>query len=96
MRGFPKYINTKADLENLIGLYPQETKQYIQTLIDTKDNWFPTELIDEGLEDETHKIYVDPETKEKTQYELREDPNGPLFRLGFKSVQEAKDFIGVE
>ena len=67
MRGFPKYINTKADLDNLINLYPQETKDYVQTLIDTKDNWFPIELIGDGLEDDTHKIYVDQETKEKTQ-----------------------------
>lgn len=93
MKGFPKYINTKADLENLIEDYPQETKDYVQSLIDTKDNWFPTELIRDGLEDDTHKIYIDPETQEKTQYELREDPNGPLFRLGFMSVAEAIDFI---
>lgn len=94
MKGFPKYINTKADLENLIEDYPQETKDYVQTLIDTKDNWFPIELIGDGLEDDTHKIYVDPETKEKTQYELREDPNGPLFRLGFSTIKEAQEFIG--
>lgn len=94
MKGFPKYINTKADLDNLINLYPQETKQYVQTLINTKDNWFPIELIGDGLTDDTHKVYVDPETQEKTQYELREDPNGPLFRLGFGSIKEAKDFIG--
>lgn len=93
MRGFPKYINTKADLKNLIDMYPVETKQFVQTLIDTKDNWFPIELIGEGIGDDTHKIYVDPETQEKTQYELKEDPNGTLFRLGFVSIDEAKDFI---
>lgn len=93
MKGFPKYINTKFDLEHLIEDYPQETKQYIQKLIDTKDNWFPIELIGDGLSDDTHKVYEDLETQEKTQYELREDPNGPLFRLGFVSIDEAKDFI---
>lgn len=93
MKGFPKYNNTKTDLDNLINLYPQETKQYVQTLIDTKDNWFPVDIIGDGLVDDTHKVYEDPETKEKTQYELREDPNGPLFRLGFTSVADAIDFI---
>lgn len=93
MKGFPKYINTKADLENLLEDYPRETKDYVQSLIDTKDNWFPIELIGDGLTDDTHKVYEDPETKEKTQYVLREDPNGPLFRLGFTSVADATEFI---
>ena len=93
MRGFPKYINTKADLENLIIDFPEQTRSFVQDLIDTKDNWYSIELIGDGLEDDTHKVCEDPETKEKTQYQLKEDPNGPLFRLGFASVDEAEAFI---
>ena len=93
MKGFPKYINTKSDLEHLVKDFPEQTKQYIQKLIDTKDNWYPIELISDGLEDDTHKVYEDLETKEKTQYQLKEDPNGPLFRLGFASIDEAESFI---
>lgn len=94
MRNFPKYINNKLDVENLLVDSPVETKAYLQSLIDTKDNWFPTGALATaiGVTDATHKVHENKGLDDVityTQYELREDPNGTIFRLGYASVAEA-------
>ena len=100
MKGFPRHINTKQDVLNLIDDYPEQTKSYLQSLVDSKMAWHPTGTLadgDAGTTDSTHK--VDGSTDEndvdtsRTQCELVEDPNGPIFRLGFASVAEAEALI---
>ena len=100
MKGFPRTINTKQDVLNLIEDYPEQTKSFLQSLVDTKMAWHPTGKLadgDAGTTDSTHK--VDEVTDEndvvtsRTQCELVEDTNGPLFRLGFASVAEAEALI---
>ena len=91
MKGFPKYINSKQDVLNLLVEYPSETKQYLQELLDTKDAWLMAgklETGEAGITDKTHKVVEtkDQETdevKERYQYEFKEDPNGTIYRLGF-------------
>lgn len=91
MRGFPKYINSKQDVLNLLVEYPSETKQYLQELLDTKDVWLNVGKLksgEDGVTDATHKVVEtkDQETgevKERYQYEFKEDPNGTIYRLGF-------------
>lgn len=91
MKGFPKYINSKQDVLNLLVEYPSETKQYLQELLDTKDAWLMAGKLvtgETGITDKTHKVVEtkDQETdevKERYQYEFKEDPNGTIYRLGF-------------
>ena len=100
MKGFPRHINTRQDVLNLIDDYPEQTKSFLQSLVDSKMAWIPTGTLaddDAGTTDSTHK--VDESTDEndvvtsRTQCELVEDSNGPLFRMGFASVAEAKALI---
>lgn len=101
MRGFPKYINDKQDVLNLLPMFPEQTKTYLQSLVDTKDSWFNTgsiPLADKGITDATHKVVENTEQEtgtvtDKYQFELMEDPNGTIFRLGFDSVQEVEALI---
>jgi len=100
MKGFPRTINTKQDVLNLIDDYPEQTKSFLQKLVDSKMAWVPTSKLadgDAGTTDSTHK--VDELTNEndvvtsRTQCELVEDTNGPIFRMGFASVAEAEALI---
>ena len=101
MRGFPKYINSMGDIENLKQEYPQELAAWLQDIYDYKDVWLMTSKLEEGndgITDDTHKVVesTDPETKEVTeryQYELMEDPNGTIFRLGFASSDAVLELI---
>jgi len=99
MKNFPKYINNKKDVENLLVDFPTETKAYLQTLIDTKDSWFPTGALAtaaDGAEDATHKVVEEKDMEDVstfTQYELREDPNNTIFRLGYTSVDEVRAIV---
>ena len=100
MKGFPRTINNKQDVLNLIDDYPEQPKSFLQKLVDTKMAWHPTGTLadgDDGTTDSTHK--VDEVTDEndvvtsRTQCELVEDTNGFIFKLGFASVAEAEALI---
>lgn len=101
MRGFPKYINSKDDVLNLVQEFPTELKTFLQDLYNHKDQWLIVSKLEEsdvGVENETNKIVEvkDTETnevKERYQYELKEDVNGTIFRLGFKTSEEVLDLI---
>lgn len=100
MRGFPKRINTKQDVYNLLEIYPKETKAYLSDLITTKalNYWIPTGSVDSieaGITDETHKVMesnnVDGTTS-YTQYEYVSNPDAFIYRLGF-TLTEVEDII---
>ena len=99
MKGFPRTINTKQDVLNLIGTYPEQIKLFLQGLIDSKMIWNKSELEDgdDGITDSTHKVSeVTDENNvvtDRLQHELIEDPTGPIFRMGFESVAEAEALI---
>lgn len=92
MKGYPKHLSTKTDYIFARDNFPKEmwAKDW-QALLDSRWNWFfvkeqPTK--DGLIEDATHKIVenkdmggVDNVTY--SQYELRDDENADLFRLGF-------------
>lgn len=100
MQGFPKYFGTKQDVLNCMDDFAKETKNFLQELLDTKDVWIMTNKLDtsdNGIVDDTHKVVevtdnITAEIKEKYQYELMEDRNGTIFRLGF-SVQEVEELV---
>lgn len=99
MRGFPKHLNTRQDVDNVLQSHPEQARQRLQAMVDERFNWFyDGELADgeAGVTDDTHKVetFEDETTGEVRRYqmELREDPNATLFRLGL-TVAEAESLI---
>ena len=97
MKNFPRTINNKNDINNLLANYPVETKAYLQQLLDTTDVWLMTSKLadgDNGVTDDTHKVEEIKDdadvVAERYQYEFMEDPNCELYRLGFESKAEAE------
>ena len=93
MKGYPKTIATRHDLDVAISAEPALAKQYLRTLIEERMVWVPVEMQD--LEDDTHKIVVNKDMDDnemRQQYELVEDQNCKLFRLGL-TVSDAEKLI---
>lgn len=102
MKGFPKTINNKNDVSYLMSEFPVETKAYLQTILDNKDQWLMTsklEADDAGTNDDTHKVEEvtdqDDVVTERYQYELMEDTNGELYRLGYANAGEVESLLKV-
>ncbi len=99
MNGYPKHINSKEDIMNIITDYPIETKKFLEGLVESSSDWLvQSELKDNeaGIEDSTHKVVenkTDDVVTSRYQFEYKEDSNAYLFKLGFTSLQEVKDMI---
>jgi len=88
MRGFPKHLNTPQDIENVKGLYPKETTDYLQRLADARFVWQDAGLVDSEevvIETDVLKV-VKNETEagiiERRKLVLVEDPTAQFFKLG--------------
>ncbi len=99
MNGYPKHINSKEDIMNIITDYPIETKKFLEGLVESSSDWLvQSELKDNeaGIEDSTHKVVenkTDDVVTSRYQFEYKEDSNAYLYKLGFTSLQEVKDMI---
>ena len=100
MKGFPKTINNKQDITNLMAEYTTEAKAYLQTVLDNKDQWLMTsklEADDAGTTDTTHKVEEITDENdvvtERYQYEFMEDINGELYRLGYANAGEVEALV---
>jgi len=100
MNGFPRNINNKNDIANLMGDFETETKAYLQTVLDNKDQWLMTSKLkadDAGITDDTHKVEEltdeNDVVTERYQYEFMEDTNGELYRLGYANAGEVEGVI---
>jgi hypothetical protein len=76
---------------NALELFPEQTKAYIQSLLDTRKLWVQVEYTAPGVEDETHYLRTD-EAGNTYQMEYRDDPNGEIQRLGF-TVEELEAIV---
>lgn len=100
MKGFPKYLNTKQDVLNVIDEYPVETKAFLQKCLDERKGWITTGKLADGAAgviDDTHRVAeckddATGHVTERYQEEFMDDPNCKLFRLGF-TVAEAQALI---
>ena len=88
MRGFPKHLNTPQDIENVKGLYPKETTDYLQCLADARFVWRDAGLVDSEevvIETDILKV-VENKTEagviERRKLVLVEDPTAQFFKLG--------------
>lgn len=103
MVGFPKRLNSKFDYEFVRENFPREQwQQAFQGLLDDRMQWYNTgklDSLDKGITDATHKVIEnagqDGQQAEYYQYELREDPDCQLFRLGF-TVEEVTGILSAE
>lgn len=99
MRGFPKNLNSKADLENLLAMpeYAAQALAEQQRMQSARKVWVCQKLLAEkavGLEDATHKVIVQTaEGKtERLQMELVEDPGSKWRQFGLEAA-EPKDEV---
>ena len=93
MRGFPRTITTKNDIQNLLQLYPDETREVLRQLLDTRFVWRSTGAITDGaagIQDSSHRVMRTESGLE--QFELVEDENAKIFRMGF-SVAEVEEML---
>jgi hypothetical protein len=104
MRGFPKKIATKQDVENLAAnpKYATQVKAHIQTLLDERYGWVVTgKLADakSGTIKEGFKIVevVDEISKAVKYYqaEWKTEPGCGLNRLGL-TVADAEKIVGLK
>lgn len=97
MQGTPKHLNTKEDYEYIRAHFaPEVWRPRFEALLDEQKQWFNTGPLadgDEGQTDGTRKIVEDQGMTGgppvRYQFELRDDPNCLMLRLGY-SAQEIK------
>jgi hypothetical protein len=99
MKGYPKHINTRQDVENAMAIDPDRTRAYLQRAIDGREGWVITGHLDaeaDGVTDDTHRVKDQGDAEEGThdwyQEEWKPLPGNTLDRLGI-SVAEAQAMI---
>ena len=98
MKGFPKSINTRKDVLNLLPIYPEETRLFLETALASSTGWFTTGRIDsvkDGIEDEKHgiiNITTSDGQEEFYQEEFGALPNSTLKRLGM-TIDDAEELM---
>ena len=98
MIGLPKHLNSKDDFIYVKENFPKEKWiGLFQNLLDERMQWFNVGTLTDnepGIEDDTHRVVTCNTTdgEERYQYELKENPNCNLFRLGF-TVEEVVEII---
>lgn len=99
MRGVSKWFNTEQDIINCMEVDAEATKAKLRELLEGRFAWFPSKKLAKdapGIEDETHKVVVmqakEGGKEERWQYELREDQNAWLFRIGL-TVEKINSYL---
>ena len=82
---------------NLMGEYPEKTKEFLQRCLNDRMQWMTSGSIEsgDGITDETHRVVendVPGGGIKRHQQEYMEDSNCRLFRLGF-TVEEAESLL---
>lgn len=97
MVGIPKHLNSRQDYDYLRANFDRAVwEPRYRDLLDGVQQWFNiVELRDgeTGIEDTTHKITTNDMDNKRYQYELRDDPNCLLARMGF-TVDEVTAILG--
>ena len=100
MRGMPKHLNTRYDVEYCLQNYPEETKAFLTAKLAEVKQWQVTGKLedgDAGKTNKTHKVVevkdqATQEVKERYQHEYKDDLNCELFRLGY-TVKEVEEIL---
>ena len=99
MRGVAKWFNTEQDIINCMAVDKEATKARLRELLDGRFAWFPDKVLKKGaagIEDDTHKVVTMQADKGgiegRWQYELREDENAWIFRIGL-TVEKINELL---
>ena len=100
IKGYPKYLNTKADYLYVKYNFPKEKwLPDFQALLDNRIKWMSNgklNSLEDGIIDKIHKVETLERTDDKLveyyQYEYKADPNCKMERLGF-TVKEIQQII---
>ena len=107
MRGIPKTFGTEQDVINSMAVDAPATKAMLQKLLDGRFAWFALRKLKDGeagQEDDTHRVITQGGSmgaggkegpEERWQYELREDPNAFMFRIGL-TVEKVENYLAQE
>lgn len=99
MRGYPKHINTRRDLDEALRIDDARAKAWLREALENREGWRVAARLDDpedGVEDEMHRIVaVDPEDGGVTEH-YQEDwgplPGNALARIGL-TVEEAEALL---
>lgn len=100
MKGYPKFLSTKADYEYVRSNFPKEAwAKDFQALLDTQYEWMYVKDLEDGeigMSDDTHKIEIDSEQLggdgTRRQYEYAYNPHCKLVQIGY-TADEVKRFL---
>ena len=91
MRGFPRYLNTAKDYDNIQALFPPEqVEPEYKRLLDSKDVSIPDKKLAvakdlaKGIEYELKELTAEDGKVEIWQYKKVQDPSCKLLSLGMK------------
>lgn len=101
MKQYPKTINSKQDILNLLDAFPRRAKEDLRRFYDIRKDWI---LIRKLTADE--KVKEDSSTKiqevkdeegnlqERYLYEYKDNPGSKFYRFGF-TEEEAEKILGI-
>jgi NADH:ubiquinone oxidoreductase subunit E len=96
MRGFPKHINTKKDIENLMKQYPEKTKRWLEEAARDYEGWVPEkklEKIEDGIIDKSSRvktITTEDGKEEHYQEKYTVMPGNKLVQIGMTKKEVEK------
>ena len=99
MKGFPKWFNTRQDVELCLAEMPDEMKAKLTQWQSERMTWLTTRKLadpSQGITDDTHRVTEVDNPGGVTEYyqeEYTEDPGCHLARLGI-SAEEVQEMIG--
>lgn len=100
MKGYPKHLNSREDVDVALSIDEERTKDILRQMLNERENWFfisKLESKEAGVDDATHKVLCDDPTVEEekqtwSQYALGTSPSSPLARIGL-TVKDARAII---
>ena len=105
MYGYPKTIQTRHDVDLLLGYLNSEWAtesnierglRYLNGLIDSRKAYFFDRALSDGESPDgpepDYRVMTDDETGERAQYALQENPQAWINRLGL-TVEEVQGMI---
>lgn len=96
MRGFPKTIGSKQDMENLLAMpeFAEAARAKLEELEGGSKVWVVNKKLgkaEPGLTNESLQVSIqvaEDGKEERCQLELREDPQAPFARLDLASLKQ--------
>jgi len=99
MRGYPKHINTRRDLDVAMSIDAERTRAMLRRALDAREGWrtvAPLASESDGITDDTHRVVDQGDEETGPQWYQQEWgplPGNMIDRLGL-TVAEAEEMTG--